>query len=149
MVELGDLYSQEVRKVLMKFKIPALAHSASPGSPRRARLRRAAWAGRTGRVLADQRQRRPWRRGRRTRPAPHRPPPRCSPGGADVKRRASEVFEHGQFDEGQRLIGETKSRLSASLQAAPEALKPEIRAEIDEVEQMDQISFEMGVGSAR
>ena len=44
--------------------------------------------------------------------------------------------------------GETKSRLSASLEAAPEALKPEIRTELAEVERMDQMSVDIGTLSA-
>ncbi len=63
----------------------------------------------------------------------------------DVKRQASEAFERGEFENGQRLMGETKARLAASLEAASEMLKAEIRAEIDEVEQMDQMSMDMGV----
>ena len=45
-------------------------------------------------------------------------------------------------------MGETRSRLAASLEVAPEALKPGIRAELDEVEQMDRMSFDMGAASA-
>ncbi|WP_121259004.1 hypothetical protein [Nocardioides ferulae] len=66
----------------------------------------------------------------------------------DLKRQASEAFERGEFENGQRLMGETKARLTASLEAAPEVLKAEIRAEIDEVEQMDQMSVDLGVASA-
>ena len=133
MVELGDLYSQEVRKVLMKFKIPALAHSASPGSPR-ARLRRAApgWSNRS----------RPCRSASTSSPET-RPPdasgtppsaPRCSPGGADVKRRASEYVRARSVR--RRAAAHRRDQVPAVRVAAGRtcALKPEIRAEIDEVQ---------------
>ena len=147
MVELGDLYSQEVRKVLMKFKIPTLASLGLARIATRARLRRAAEAGRTGRVLADQRQRRP---GDEAAGRVRHPTVNSEVLSRRRRRQTARVrvFEHGQFDEGQRLIGETKSRLSASLQAAPSAEARDPGRD-RRGRQMDQISFEMGVGSAR
>ena len=62
----------------------------------------------------------------------------------DVKRQASEAFEHGRFDEGQRLIGETKIRLARSLGVAPEKLKPEIPFELDDVARMEQLGHDSG-----
>lgn len=56
-----------------------------------------------------------------------------------MKRQASEAFERGEFDEGQRLIGETRSRLTRSLQVAPDALKPDIQGELDDVARMEHL----------
>jgi len=149
MVELGDLYSEETRKVLVKFKVPAMAalglakiatldfayvelpglieHVASqpvtvnvvPGDEAAGRIPHPTVR---SEVLFQEAQ--------------------------DVKRQASEAFERGEFEEGQRLMGETKSRLSATLAEAPEALKPDIRAELDDVERMDQMSIQLGDASA-
>ena len=149
MIELGDLYAEEGRKVLLKFKVPAIA---SLGLARIATLE-LAYVELPG--LVEQVASLPITvnvvpgdeaAGRIPHPTVHSEV--LFQEAQDVKRQASEAFERGEFTEGQRLIGETKSRLSASLGAAPEALKPEIRAEIDEVERMDQMSYDMGVGSA-
>ena len=145
MIELGDLYSEEARKVLLKLKVPALAAlglarvatleisyvelpglieqvvslpiavNVVPGDEAAGRL---AHPSVTSEVLFQEAQ--------------------------DVKRQASEAFEHGRFDEGQRLIGETKIRLARSLQVAPEKLKPEIQVELDDVARMEQLGHDSG-----
>jgi Ca-activated chloride channel family protein len=149
MIELGDLYSEEARKVLLKFKVPAmaalglakiatldLAYVELPGLVEQV----AALPINVNVVPGDEAA------GRVPHPTVHSEV--LFQEAQDVKRQASEAFERGEFEAGQRLMGETKSRLSASLGAAPEALKPEIRAELDEVERMDQMSVDIGVGSA-
>ena len=82
MIELGDLYAEEARKVLLKLKVPALAslglaQHRDPG----ARVRRAARPGRARRCAPDHRQRRPRRRGRRAGAAPDRALGGALPGG--------------------------------------------------------------------
>ena len=149
MIELGDLYSEEARKVLLKFKVPAmaalglakiatleLAYVELPGLIEHI----AALPINVNVVPGDEAA------GRIAHPTVHSEV--LFQEAQDVKRQASEAFERGEFEAGQRLMAETRSRLSASLEAAPEALKPEIRAELDEVERMDQMSVDMGVGSA-
>lgn len=149
MVELGDLYAEEARKVLLKFKVPAMA---SLGLARIATLELAyvELPGFVEQVVAlpisvnvvpgDEAA------GRIPHPTVHSE--LLFQEAQDAKRQASEAFERGEFEEGQRLLGETKARLAASLDVAPEALKPEIRTELDEVEQMDQMSIDMGVAAA-
>lgn len=145
MIELGDLYSEEARKVLLKLKVPALtslglarvatlelAYVELPGLiehvvslpvsvnvvPGDEAAGRIAHPSVQSEVLFQEAQ--------------------------DVKRQASEAFERGQFDEGQRLIGETKTRLTQSLQVAPEKLKPEIQVELDDVARMEQLGHDSG-----
>jgi Ca-activated chloride channel homolog len=149
MVELGDLYSEEARKVLLKFKVPALA---SLGLAQVATLE-LAYVELPGLVehvasLPISVNVVPGDEAAGRVPHPTVQSELLFQEAQAVKRQASEAFERGEFEEGQRLIGETKSRLSASLRVAPEALKPEISAEIDEVERMDQVSFDMGPSSA-
>src|SRR3546814_1684787 len=50
----------------------------------------------------------------------------------------------GEVETGTRFLDETKARLSRSLEVAPDALKPEIRAELNEVEQMGAMTQEVG-----
>jgi Ca-activated chloride channel family protein len=137
-IELGDLYAQEARKVLLKLKVPALpalglaqvatlevayvevaglvehVHTLPltvnvvPGDEAAGRVASPTVA---SEVLFQEAQ--------------------------DAKKRASEAFERGLLDEGTRLLDETKARLEEALDAAPPAAAPGIRAELDEVEQME------------
>lgn len=66
----------------------------------------------------------------------------------ESKRQASEAFERGEFETGQRLIGESHQRLEESLAVAPEDLKPGIRAELDEVSRMERYAEFEGASSA-
>ena len=150
MVELGDLYAEEARRVLLKFKVPAMA---ALGLARIATLE-LAYVELPG--LVEQVASLPITvnvvpgdeaAGRIPHPTVHSEV--LFQEAQDVKRQASEAFERGEFETGQRLIGDTKARLSASLAAAPEALRPEIRAEIDEVSRMEEYGSATGaVGSA-
>jgi Ca-activated chloride channel family protein len=145
MIELGDLYGQEARKLLLKFKVPAMAalglakiatleltyielpglieHTATlpihvnvvPGDEAAGRVPHPTVQ---SEVLFQEAQ--------------------------DAKRQASEAFERGDLEVGKRLLGETQARLSQSLDVAPELLKPEIRAELDDVDRMDAMTYDVG-----
>lgn len=145
-IELGDLYADEARKVLIKLKVPAmpalgLAQVATleigyvevakliehvhtipitvnvvPGDEAAGRV---ASPTVTSEVLFQEAQ--------------------------DAKKQASEAFEKGDLDAGTRLLGETKARLEQALDVAPLAAAPEIRAEIDEVDQMETYTQVHGV----
>ena len=140
MIELGDLYSEEARKVLLKLKVPALAEL---GLARVATLELAyvELPGLVEQVVSlpitvnvvpgDEAA------GRVAHPTVESEV--LFQEAQDVKRQASEAFEHGMFDVGQRLIGETKQRLARSLEVAPEALKPEIQLELDDVARMERL----------
>ena len=145
MIELGDLYSEEARKVLLKLKVPALA---ALGLARVATLEISyvELPGLVEQVVSlpitvnvvpgDEAA------GRVAHPSVHSEV--LFQEAQDVKRQASEAFEHGRFDEGQRLIGETKIRLARSLGVAPEKLKPEIQVELDDVARMEQLGHDSG-----
>lgn len=150
MIELGDLYAEEKRKVLLKLKVPAMA---ALGLARVATLELAyvELPGLVEHVAAlpitvnvvpgDEAA------GRVAHPTVQSEV--LFPEAQDVKRLASEAFERGEFDEGQRLIGETKSRLARSLEVAPEALKREIESEIGDVARMESYGHTAGpMGSA-
>lgn len=149
MIELGDLYAEEARKVLLKLRVPALAalglakvatlelsyvelpglieHLASlpinvnvvPGDEAAGRVPHPAVQ---SEVLFQEAQ--------------------------DVKRRASEAFERGEFADGQRLIAETKVRLGESMRVAPDSLRPEVEAELADVERMEEMGQFMGPAGA-
>ena len=137
MVELGDLYAQEGRSVLLKFRIPGmstlgptriatleLAYVELPGMvehvatlpinvnivPGDIAAGRVADAKVVSEVLFQEAQ--------------------------DVKRRASEAFERTDYAEGQRLIELAREQLTRCLEVAPEELKPGIWTEIQEVTSM-------------
>lgn len=145
MVELGDLYAEETRKILLKLKVPAMA---ALGLARIATLALAyvELPGLVEHVVSlpisvnvvpgDEAA------GRVPHPTVHSEV--LFQEAQDVKRRASEAFERGEFDVGQGLIGETRKFLEESLDVAPESLKPEIRAEIDEVSRMEDFGFAGG-----
>lgn len=145
MIELGDLYSEEARKVVLKLKVPALP---ALGLARVATLEISyvELPGLVEQVVSlpitvnvvpgDEAA------GRVAHPSVHSEV--LFQEAQDVKRQASEAFEHGRFDEGQRLIGETKARLVRSLGVAPEGLKPEIQVELDDVARMEQLGHDSG-----
>lgn len=137
MIEVGDLYGGEARKVLLKFKVPAMA---ALGLARVATLelahvelpalteQRASVPVMVNVVPGDEAA------GRVPDPVVHSQ--KLFQEAQEAKLQASEAYERGRLDEGQRLMGETRSRLNSSLEAAPDALKPEIQAEIADVERM-------------
>ncbi|MFT4187998.1 MAG: VWA domain-containing protein [Aeromicrobium sp.] len=139
MVELGDLYAREGRKVLLKFAVPAmktlglsriatfeLAYVELP-----ALVEQVASLPIMVNVVPGAEA-----AGRVPHPTVHSEV--LFQEAQDVKRQASEAYERGEFECGQRLIGETRTRLAASLVAAPDALKPEISAELAEVERLEE-----------
>ncbi len=145
MIELGDLYSEEARKVLLKLRVPALADL---GLARVATLElayvelpglvehTAALPINVNVVPGDEAA------GRVAHPTVHSEV--LFQEAQEVKRQASEAFERGDFAGGQQLIRETKERLGRSLEVAPEALKPEIRAELGEVDRMEHLGDTTG-----
>jgi Ca-activated chloride channel family protein len=137
-VELGDLYGEETRKLVLKFSIPAMA---ALGLARIATLELAyvELPGLVEQVVSlpisvnvvpgDEAAGR----------VPH-PTVRSEvmfQEAQDIKKQASEAFERHDLEMGKRLLGSTRDRLSESLAAAPEALQPEIRAELDFVARME------------
>lgn len=145
MIELGDLYSEETRKILLKFKVPALsdlglAKIASlelsyvelPGLVEHVVLLPIS----VNVVPGDEAAGRV--------PDPTVQSEVLFQDAQHVKRQASEAFERGDFDEGQRLIGVTRSQLSRSLDVAPAELEAEIRAELDDVTRLEHLADESG-----
>lgn len=145
MIELGDLFAQESRKVLLKFKVPGmaqlgLAHIATlelsyvelPGLVETT----ASLPISVNVVPGDEAA------GRVPHPTVHSEV--LFQEAQDAKRQASEAFERDELARGKKLLGESRARLTQSLDVAPELLKPEILAELSEVDRMDAIAQDMG-----
>lgn len=145
MIELGDLYAQEARKLLLKFKVPAMA---SLGLAKIATLEltyielpgliehTATLPISVNIVPGDEAA------GRIPHPTVHSEV--LFQEAQDTKRQASEAFESGDLDRGKHLLGQTKARLAMSMQVAPEPLKVEIQAELNEIDRMDAMAVDMG-----
>lgn len=145
MIELGDLYGGETRKLLLTFTIPALAQL---GLFRIASLELAcvelpALVEHTATVPltvtvvpGDQAA------GRVANPTVRSE--KLFQEAQDAKRRASEAFERGDMTSGKRLLGQASAALGRSLDTAPIALKAEIAAELAGIERMDARSEFMG-----
>lgn len=145
MIELGDLYAEETRKVVLKLRVPAmtalglakvatleLAHVELPGL-----VEHVATLPITVNVVPGDEA-----AGR----VPH-PTVRSEvlfQEAQDVKRRASEAFESGDVATGKRLLGETRAGLASALAAAPAAAATDYLAELGEVERMDALTDQMG-----
>lgn len=149
MIELGDLFADERRKVLLKLEVPALAqlglariatlelayielpglveHVASlpvsvnvvPGDEAAGRVPEPTVV---SEVLFQEAQ--------------------------DAKRQASEAYERGDTETGRRLLDETTARLERALTLAPETGQAEIRAELAEVETTKRRSLDLGAAYA-
>lgn len=145
MIELGDLYSEESRKVLLKLKVPAmaalglakvatleLAYVELPGLVEHV----AALPITVNVVPGDEAA------GRIAHPTVHSEV--LFQEAQDVKRRASEAFERGDFDAGKRLLGDTQGLLGEAFGIAPAPAKADIQAELDEVSRMDLGAAEVG-----
>ncbi|QIX27256.1 VWA domain-containing protein [Nocardioides sp. JQ2195] len=145
MVELGDLFAAESRKLLLKFRVPALAslglaHIATlelayvelpalveqtvslpinvnvvPGDEAAARVPHPTVH---SEVLFQEAQ--------------------------DAKRQASEAFERGDVQEGRKHLRETKHQLGLALEGAPADVASGIRADLDEVDGLDVSVQAMG-----
>lgn len=138
MIELGDLYADESRKLLLAFTVPALAalglfriaslelsYVELPGL-----IEHTATVPLTVNVVpGDQAAGRV--------PNPTVRTEKLFQDAQESKRRASEAFEHGDLHEGKRLLGEASAVLGMTLPIAPEQLKAEIAAEMDEIQKMD------------
>jgi Ca-activated chloride channel homolog len=138
MIELGDLYADESRKLLLAFTVPALeslglfrvaslelSYVELPGL-----VEHTATVPLTVNVVpGDQAAGRV--------PNPTVRTERYFQDAQDAKRRASEAFEQGDLDGGKRLLGEATAVLGRTLPIAPDELKAEIAAEMDEIQQMD------------
>lgn len=145
LVELGDLYSQEARKVLLKLKVPALA---ALGLAQIATLELAyvELPGLVEQVV--------------TLPITVNVVPGDEAAGRiadptvrsellfqeaqDAKRRASEAFELGDVEAGQALLSETQIRLQGAIDLAPAPLAAEMSGELDEVGRMEAMTHEVG-----
>lgn len=145
MIELGDLYGHETRRLLLKLKVPAIAalglaqiaslelsyvelpglveHTATlpvsvnvvPGDEAAGRVPHPTVR---SEVLFQEAQ--------------------------DAKRQASEAFERGDLDRGQRLLDVTARCLASSLDVAPHQLKADIQAELHDVHRMGSVAHDMG-----
>jgi Ca-activated chloride channel family protein len=146
-IELGDLYAAEQRKLLMTLKVPAMAalglarvatlelqYVELPGLvehlvtlpiavnvvPGDEAAKRIADPTVQSEVLFQQAQ--------------------------ETKRRASEAFETGDLDRGRRLLAESAGHLDRALGVAPAGLVDDIAAEKESLEQMEGMT--RAVGSA-
>ncbi|MGE3326379.1 MAG: VWA domain-containing protein [Acidimicrobiia bacterium] len=145
MVELGDLYAEETRKVLLKFKVPAMA---ALGLARIATLELAyvELPGLVEHVAAlpitvnvvpgDEVA------GRVPHPTVHSEV--LFQEAQHTKRRASEAFEVGDVAAAKRRLGRTQRRLREALSIAPESARSDIQAELDEVARMESMTDEFG-----
>jgi Ca-activated chloride channel homolog len=145
MIELGDLYGNESRRVLLKFEVPAMA---ALGLAKIATLELAyvELPGLVEHVVVlpinvnvvpgDEAA------GRVKHPTVHSEV--LFQQAQAIKKQASEAFERGDSQCGLRLLGETQARLSESLQVAPDDLTDEIRGELDAVERMRALTHEVG-----
>ncbi|GAA3035266.1 hypothetical protein GCM10010528_15080 [Gordonia defluvii] len=148
MIELGDLYAEEQRKILLKLGVPALsglglatiatlevAYVELPGLVEQVVTLPIS----VNVVPGDEAA------GRVPNPTVHSEV--LFQEAQDVKRRASEAFERGDFDEGQALLGDAATRLSESMGAAPDddGIVAGIRADLAEVERMNELSIVCGI----
>jgi Ca-activated chloride channel family protein len=148
MIELGDLFSAEQRKVLLKLRVPGMA---ALGLAKIATLELAyvELPGLIEHVVSlpitvnvvpgDEAAGRV--------PHPTVQSEVLFQEAQDAKRQASEAFERGDLASGQGLIEETKARLRRALEVAPESAACEIRAELNEVDRMSAMTHgDVGLG---
>ena len=145
MIELGDLYSGEQRRVLLKFKVPAMAALGLAGIASLS-LRYVELPGLIEHVakLPISVNVVPGDEAAQRIPHPTVHSELLFQEAQDTKRRASEAFEVGDLSSGRRLLDETKTRLRNALEVAPEASAADIRAEVADVERMDAMTSEVG-----
>ena len=145
MIELGDLFSAEQRKVLLKLRIPGMA---ALGLATIATLELAyvelpaliehvvALPIAVNVVPGDEAA------GRVPHPTVHSEV--LFQEAQDTKRQASEAFERGDMATGQALFEQTKDRLRDALGAAPAPAAGAILADLDAVESMSAIAYDVG-----
>lgn len=145
MIELGDLYAQEQRKVLLKMRVPAraalglarvatleLAYVELPGLVEHT----AALPITVNVVPGDEAA------GRVPHPTVHSEV--LFQEAQAVKREASEAFERNDLESGKRLLRESHARLRRAADIAPEAVADEIRVELEDVDRMESMSDRVG-----
>lgn len=137
MIELGDLYAHEARKLLMKLRVPAMA-GLGAAQVATLKLQYVELSGLVEHTITlpisvnvvpgDE--------------AAHRIP---NPSvhsevlfqeAQDSKKRASEAFERGDLDTGKKLLDDTRARLTQAEQIAPADVAQSIAAEKQDVERM-------------
>jgi Ca-activated chloride channel family protein len=145
MIELGDLYSQEQRKLLMKFQVPAMA-ALGLAQVATLELQYVELPGLVEHTVklpisvnvvpGDEASQR----------IPH-PSVRSEvlfQEAQDSKNRASRAFESGDVDAGQALLSQTDAALDAALAIAPADVADSIRAEKEDVARMNKMGWSVG-----
>ena len=146
MIELGDLYGQEQRKLLMRFEVPAMA---ALGLAQIATLS-LEYVELPGLVehtveLPISVNVVPGDEAAQRVPDPIVRSEVLFQEAQDTKRQASEAFECGDVDGGQTLLAETRAVLEAAeLMAPPGSASAGIRAELDDVKRMHRMTDAMG-----
>lgn len=137
MVELGDLYANESRRVLLKLSVPALAAlglaqiatlTVSYVAPVRMVEQTVHHPVTVNVVPGDQAAGRV--------PHPVVVSEICFQEAQAMKKAASEAFERGEHETGKRLLDETKNHLTAALHIADADTATSIKADIEEVERL-------------
>jgi Ca-activated chloride channel family protein len=149
MVELGDLFADERRKVLLKLEVPAMAQL---GLARIATLE-LAYVELPGLVehvatLPVSVNVVPGDEAAGRVPEPTVASEVLFQEAQDAKRQASEAYERGDTQSGGRLLDETTARLERALAVAPEAGRAEISAELADVERTKRRSVDLGAAYA-
>ncbi len=145
MIELGDFFGAEGRRVLLKFRIPGMA-ALGPARIATLELAYVELPGLIEHVVSvpvsvnvvpgDEAAGR----------VPH-PTVRSEAlfqEAQESKRRASEAFERGDVDAGEALFEEARARLREALPIAPAGLDRDIRAELDTVDAMGGMVHDLG-----
>ncbi len=144
-VELGDFYAEEGRKLLLKFKVPSMATlgTASIVHLELAYVELPALVEHVATlpinvnvVPGDEAA------GRVPHPTVHSE--MLFQEAQDAKRRASEAFERGDLATGQQYLDDTKATLQRAIDVAPAAVADEMRTELADVGTMQVMSAQMG-----
>ncbi len=145
MVELGDLYAEEMRKVLVTFKVPAMA-ALGLAKIATLELSYVELPGLIEHVVAqpitvnvvpgDEAA------GRIPHPSVHSEV--LFQKAQYTKRRASEAFEAGDVAAAKRRLSRTQRRLREALTIVPEAVRADVEAELAEVDRMEAMTDAYG-----
>lgn len=145
MIELGDLFSNESRKVLMKLHVPGIA-ALGLSTIAQLELVHVELLGLIEHTMTVPINVNVVPGDEATLRIPH-PTVRSEilfQQAQESKRKASEAFERGDVDDGQQHLGESMRQLRASLEAAPESLHADISAEMSTVGELESSTFEVG-----
>lgn len=145
MIELGDLYAEEARMVLLKFGVPAMAALglAKVASLELAYVELPGLVEHTATVPISMNVV-PGDEAAGRIPHPKVRSEALFQDAQEVKRHASEAFERGDLAMGKRLLGQTKEHLTAALGLVPEEAAVDLRRELADVDRMDGIAEAMG-----